>query len=200
MWNLATKIRMKKMKIYIKLVILFSCLLITLRIFTLTLSKFESEAKSTTDIDIAFYLLKEDYQTMELSLENLYPSEKPYVYTFSISNADGEKRAEVDLTYDLAIKTTTNLPLTYELYMNESYDEENSIIALTRNEVDTDEDGTYFRYLETENETFEYVNIEKNVYQLVVYFPQEYNTENYQDIVESIEINIDAKQVIEEQT
>ena len=197
---MATKIRMKKMKIYIKLVILFSCLLITLRIFTLTLSKFESEAKSTTDIDIAFYLLKEDYQTMELSLENLYPSEKPYVYTFSISNADGEKRAEVDLTYDLAIKTTTNLPLTYELYMNESYDEENSIIALTRNEVDTDEDGTYFRYLETENETFEYVNIEKNVYQLVVYFPQEYNTENYQDIVESIEINIDAKQVIEEQT
>lgn len=194
------KIRMKRMKIYIKLVILFSCLLITLRIFTLTLSKFESEAKSTTDIDIAFYLLKEDYQTMELSLENLYPSEKPYVYTFSISNADGEKRAEVDLTYDLVIKTTTNLPLTYELYMNELYDDENSNIALTRNEVDTDEDGTYFRYLETANETFEYVNIEKNVYQLVVYFPQEYNTENYQDIIESIEINIDAKQVIEEQT
>lgn len=194
------KIRMKKMKIYIKLVILFSCLLITLRIFTLTLSKFESEAKSTTDIDIAFYLLKEDYQTMELSLENLYPSEKPYVYTFSISNADGEKRAEVDLTYELAIKTTTNLPLTYELYMNESYNDENSTIALTRNEVDTDEDGTYFRYLETANETFEYVNIEKNVYQLVVYFPQEYNTENYQDIIESIEININAKQVIEEQT
>ena len=197
---MATKIRMKRMKIYIKLVILFSCLLITLRIFTLTLSKFESEAKSTTDIDIAFYLLKEDYQTMELSLENLYPSEKPYVYTFSISNADGEKRAEVDLTYDLVIKTTTNLPLTYELYMNELYDDENSNMALTRNEVDTDEDGTYFRYLETANETFEYVNIEKNVYQLVVYFPQEYNTENYQDIIESIEINIDAKQVIEEQT
>lgn len=195
---MATKIRMKRMKIYIKLVILFSCLLITLRIFTLTLSKFESEAKSTTDIDIAFYLLKEDYQTMELSLENLYPSEKPYVYTFSISNADGEKRAEVDLTYDLVIKTTTNLPLTYELYMNELYDDENSNMALTRNEVDTDEDGTYFRYLETANETFEYVNIEKNVYQLVVYFPQEYNTENYQDIIESIEINIDAKQVIEE--
>ena len=197
---MATKIRMKRMNIYIKLVLLFSCLLITLRIFTLTLSKFESEAKSTTDIDIAFYLLKEDYQTMELSLENLYPSEKPYVYTFSISNADGEKRAEVDLTYDLVIKTTTNLPLTYELYMNELYDDENSNMALTRNEVDTDEDGTYFRYLETANETFEYVNIEKNVYQLVVYFPQEYNTENYQDIIESIEINIDAKQVIEEQT
>lgn len=195
---MATKIRMKRMKIYIKLVILFSCLFITLRIFTLTLSKFESEAKSTTDIDIAFYLLKEDYQTMELSLENLYPSEKPYVYTFSISNADGEKRAEVDLTYDLVIKTTTNLPLTYELYMNELYDDENSNMALTRNEVDTDEDGTYFRYLETANETFEYVNIEKNVYQLVVYFPQEYNTEKYQDIIESIEINIDAKQVIEE--
>ena len=82
--------------------------------------------------------------------------------------------------------------------MNELYDDENSNMALTRNEVDTDEDGTYFRYLETANETFEYVNIKKNVYQLVVYFPQEYNTENYQDIIESIEINIDAKQVIEE--
>lgn len=197
---MATKIRMKKMKIYMKLVILFASLLTTLRIFTLTLSKFESEAKSNSNIDIAFYLLKEDYQTMELSLENLYPSEIPYVYTFSISNYNGEQRAEIDLTYDLTIRTTTNLPLIYELYMNEEYTDTNATTALTRNEVDTDEDGTFFRYLETENQVFKYTNNEKNVYQLVVYFPKEYNTENYQDIIESIEINIDARQVLEEQT
>lgn len=188
------------MKIYIKLVILFASLLITLRIFTLTLSKFESEAQSTTDIDIAFYLLKEDYQTMQLSLDNLYPSDKPYVYTFSISNNDGEKMAEVDLTYDVTISTTTNLPLTYELYLNEEYNSENATTAIINNVIELDGDGTYFRKISTETKEFKYKTAETNIYQLVVYFPSEYNTENYQDIIESIEININSKQTIEEQT
>ena len=34
-----------------------------------------------------------------------------------------------------------------------------------------------------------------NLYQLVVYFPKEYNTENYQDIIELIEITVNAHQV-----
>ena len=51
----------KKLKrLYAKLVILILCFLILMRIVTLVLSKYESEAKSTANVDIAFYLLKED--------------------------------------------------------------------------------------------------------------------------------------------
>ena len=41
-----------------------------------------------------------------------------------------------------------------------------------------------------------YLLKKENIYQLVVYFPQKYNTINYQDIIEGIEISVDSKQVI----
>ena len=112
----------KKLKrLYAKLVILILCFLILMRIVTLVLSKYESEAKSTANVDIAFYLLKEDYKTMTLNLASLFPQNDAYVFSFTIGNQDGEKTAEIDLIYDLTIRTTTNLPLTYELYKNQEY-------------------------------------------------------------------------------
>ena len=66
----------KKLKIlYAKLVILILCFFILLRIVTLVLSKYESEAKTTANVDIAFYLLKEDYKTMTLNLASLFPQD-----------------------------------------------------------------------------------------------------------------------------
>ena len=104
----------KKVKIlYTKLVILILCFLILIRIVTLVLSKYESEAQSTANVDIAFYLLKEDYKKMTLNLDSLFPQNDAYVYTFTIGNQEGDKTAEIDLVYDLTIRTTTNLPLTY---------------------------------------------------------------------------------------
>ena len=43
----------------------------------------------------------------------------PYQYLL-ISNNNGEKRCETNMEYTLTITTTTNLPLTYKLYLNES--------------------------------------------------------------------------------
>ena len=58
----------KKNTLYIKLIILILCLLIIVRIFSLVLSKYETEANSSADVDIAFYLFNEDYKTMTLNL------------------------------------------------------------------------------------------------------------------------------------
>ena len=161
-----------------------------------TYSKYESRANTKPNIIVAFYVLNKDYQSMNLNLDELFPREEPYIYTFSISNTKGQKRCQTDLEYELSIKTTTNLPITYELYKNQNYNDDNATSIKKTDEIIQDEDGTYFRIITTETESFSFREDETNIYQLVVHFPQEYNTINYQDIIEGIEITVNSKQII----
>lgn len=189
----------KKKMLYTKLAILIICLMIVIRIFVLVLSKYDSISSSIADVDIALFLLNEDYKTMTTNLASIFPQDNAYIYTFSIGNEDGEKRAEVDLTYDLTLRTTTNLPLTYELYMNQLYTDEGATNIIKENKILPDEYGTYFRTMTTEQVTLKYTENVTNVYQLVVYFPSNYNKDEYQDIIEALEITVDAKQVMSQE-
>ena len=185
----------KLRRLYAKLVILVLCFLIIARIFVLVLSKYESISNSYANVDIAFYLLKEDFQTMTLNLASILPQNNAYTFEFSIGNQAGEDIAEVDIEYELTLRTTTNLPLTYELYMNQSYTDQGATNIIKENTVNLDEDGTYFRTMTTDKITLKYTEGKTNLYQLVVYFPENYNQENYQDIIELIEINVNGQQV-----
>ena len=69
-----------------KIIVLILCILIVIRIITLVMSKYETSSNSEANIDTAFYVLNDDYQTMSLNLDSLIPSSNPYVYTFSISS------------------------------------------------------------------------------------------------------------------
>ena len=62
----------------------------------LVLSKYESISNSYANVDIAFYLLKEDFQTMTLNLASILPQNNAYTFEFSIGNQAGEDIAEVD--------------------------------------------------------------------------------------------------------
>lgn len=185
----------KLRRLYAKLIILVLCLLIIARIFVLVLSKYESIANSYANVEIAFYLLKEDYKTMTINLAELLPQNNAYVFDFSIGNQDGIEMAEVDLEYELSLRTTTNLPLTFELYMNENYTDAGATNIIKENNVAQDEHGTYFRTMTTEKNYLSYKEGVTNLYQLVVYFPANYNKEIYQDIIELLEINVNAQQV-----
>lgn len=192
---MAKRMSRKKRILYEKLVILIICFLVLLRIFTLVLSKYESTANSNADVDIAFYLLKEDYQKMTLNLDSLFPQDQEYVYTFSIGNQEDTKVAETNIEYNLSIRATTNLPLTYELYMNEKHTDNGAKNIIKSNLIQSDDNGTYFRNITTDKVILDYKNPTTNVYELVVKFPSSYNTINYQDIIEVFEIIIDGKQV-----
>ena len=185
----------KLRRLYAKLIILVLCLLIIARIFVLVLSKYESIANSYANVEIAFYLLKEDYKTMTINLAELLPQDNAYVFDFSIGNEDGIEMAEVDIEYELTLRTTTNLPLTFELYMNEKYTDVGATNMIKENNIAQDEHGTYFRTMKTEKINLSYKEAVTNLYQLIVYFPQNYNQEIYQDIIELLEISVDAKQV-----
>lgn len=188
-------INKKKRRLYAKLIILLLCFLIITRIFILVLSKYESISNSHANVDIAFYLLKEDYKTMTINLASILPQDNAYIFNFSIGNEDGEKMAEVDLEYELILRTTTNLPLKYELYMNEEYADEGSQSIIKENIVQLDEYGTYFRTMTTDNIILSYKEGTTNLYQLIVYFPVDYNKEAYQNIIELLEITVNAHQI-----
>lgn len=185
----------KLRRLYEKLIILVLCFLIIARIFVLVLSKYESISDSYANVDIAFYLFKEDYKTMTINLASILPQDNEYVFEFTIGNQDGIEIAEVDLEYELTLRTTTNLPLTYELYMNQQYTDDGAINIIKENSVALDEYGTYFRTMTTDKITLPYTQGITNLYQLVVYFPANYDQENYQDIIELLEITVNAQQV-----
>ena len=185
----------KLRRLYEKLIILVLCFLIIARIFVLVLSKYESISDSYANVDIAFYLFKEDYKTMTINLASILPQDNAYVFEFTIGNQDGIEIAEVDLEYELTLRTTTNLPLTYELYMNQQYTDDGATNIIKENSVALDEYGTYFRTMTTDKITLPYTQGITNLYQLVVYFPANYDQENYQDIIELLEITVNAQQV-----
>ena len=186
----------KDKRVFIKALIIILGIIVATRLFVLILARYESMSNSVANVDVAFYVLKDDYKTMTTNLDSLLPQDDAYIYTFSIGNQDGTQTAEVDLEYELTIRTTTNLPLTYELYMNQQYTDSNAQNIITENKIEADEQGTYFRKLLTDKVSLSYKVATTNQYQLVVHFPKEYNPENYQDIIELIEITVDSHQVI----
>lgn len=182
-------------RLYAKLIILVLCFFIITRIFILVLAKYESISNSYANVDIALYLLDEDYKEMTLNLGTLLPRNEAYLYEFAIGNQKDDKRAELDIEYELSLRATTNLPLNYELYMNEKYDDIGAKNIITENNVEFDDFGTYFRTMKTDKVTLPYTKGVTNVYQLVVYFPAGYDKEMYQDIIELVEINVNGVQV-----
>ena len=176
----------KKFFSYMKTNILCLTFLIIILNIPSTLSKYTSNSSSDVKTDVAFYIVKTDYKTEEILLDEIVPREEPYVYTFEVSNNDGKNRTETNLSYDLSIRTTTNLPLEYELYLNEDYKDSGASTIFTSDNTEQDSDSTYFRNFKTDTKYFSYLYDEKNTYQLVVRFPKDYIDYKYQDIYESI--------------
>ena len=190
----------KKFFSYMKTNILCLTFLIIILNIPSTLSKYTSNSSSDVKTDVAFYIVKTDYKTEEILLDEIVPREEPYVYTFEVSNNDGKNRTETNLSYDLSIRTTTNLPLEYELYLNEDYKDSGARTIFTSDNTEQDSDSTYFRNFKTDTKYFSYLYDEKNTYQLVVRFPKDYIDYKYQDIYESIEITIKSKQIVKSDT
>ena len=181
-----------------KLTLAIIILAIILALIPIAYSRLHSVAESDSKVETALYILKADYYEKEIKLNELIPSDIPYVYTFKVSNNDGKDRLETKLEYILKIITTTNLPLSYKLYMNEDYNNANSTNIITNDIIQKNSvDGAYFRILSTEKQIFNYDKDEENIYHLVVNFPKEYDSFEYQDIIEGVTICIESKQIID---
>ena len=183
----------RNVKLYIKLILLLLCFIVVMQIFFLAISRYESSSSSNADIDIAFYLFNEDYQEMTLNLGEIVPNGEEHTYNFSVSNNKDDKMAEVDIEYELVVKATTNLPLEYRFFKETDGDR----VEATE-EVIQDEYGTYFKTFKIDKQTFTYTTPRVDNYTLTITFPEQYNHENYQDILDMIEVSVEAKQIIDE--
>lgn len=190
------KMRKGSINIFRILFLIFLFLLLVI-LLPMSYSRYESKATSNVNTGVAHYILNPGYQYINVKIPNLVPKDEPYIYNFSISNFKDGVRTETLMEYDLMVKTTTNLQLDYKLYMNENYQNSSSTNIIVENNVVQDSYGTYFKEMKTNKNYFTYLYNETNNYTLLIYFPKTFVNYKYQDILESIFIVIESKQVIQ---
>ena len=167
-------------------------------------SLYESNAESSADIDIAFFLVNDSYDSQVISLEDVEPGDTTQV-AFSVSNFyindDNESIvADTDMEYSVKVRTTTNLPLEYSVTENQTARNADNNIALA--ESATDDFGTYFNTILEDSGEFiisdddtssdEYTN----TYVVDITFPEDCNDVTYQNVIECIEISVEAEQIV----
>ena len=201
-----------------KILIIFLCLIITIIVFRMTYSTYETRATSKADLGVAFFVVKEDFLSMNVNLnEMIEPGQgnapSRYEFTFKVKNYDDTRRTEVTTYYDLTLKITTNLELTYDVLHEGSSCVESNVVTrepepdptYTPVEGDstyvvTGDDLAYFRRIKLNRQEFGFTQNEEDEYTLVVTFPPEYkDVARYMtaDVIDGIEITCDAKQKIE---
>jgi len=188
----------KRNRFYIIIIsLLFIDLVVMVVLFNVSNARYESNAVSSTELDVALFALEEN-SDLNIALENMKPRTEPYVYEFSITNTDKNNNlTDVKMNYNLRIIATTNLELEYELYKNQSYLSSNATNIITTDIIAADDYGTFFRTMTTPQETFGFENVETNYYTLLVYFPETFKNSKYQDQIESIQINIQSEQKVD---
>ncbi len=194
-----------------KFLVAVTIVLIVYKILCDSFSLFESQAISDANIDIAFFLVEDNYEypnqtTKRINIADIEPGETKD-YTISVSNfayfndkgekvnsSQGEiKRADTNIKYTLKVKTTTNLPLKYEFYVGES-----PYPSLTKIRETKGDNGIIFYKYDFPEKYLEFNEDKIDKYKLSITFPKDIaNNAEYQGMIEYIEVSIDAEQVVQ---
>ncbi len=189
---------------------LFLDLFIMFTVFTTSNATYSSVAVGQTEMSVALYAFKYDglneitaggaEQHLDIELGDFSPGDTKY-YKFSVYNTDvNGVVSDTDLSYQLKIMATTNLQLEYELYFNQSAFDSNSVNIIDTNsvihEIESDDWGTFFDSYAVDMKCFKFGEEKSDYFTLGVTFPSEYSESKYQNMVESIKIQLTSKQVL----
>lgn len=192
--KIISHINKKDFKVYLIFSIVFIVTIIVLGSLKLTQARYETVTRINASPVLAFFIVDVQSQTGQIRLEEMIPRNEPYLYTFNVSNFNGNKRANVDLTYSIEVITTTNMPLEFKIYKGN-----NSVNVIDSDTFDMDSNGVYYRHLVINNvSTFSYNADATDVYTLSVEFPLQYknNPNDYAGIIDLVDIKINAEQVV----
>lgn len=174
-----------KKKIYIILAI------ITISIFTVGIaySAFSSPASlSTEDQKIAKFIFETKQKNkIELPLSSLEPGKKEE-YSFSVANSKDTKTSNVTINYQIIIKTFHYMPLEIKLFKEVEADP----ILICDETYSRDSDNTLI--CNSEVQELKYNSKGTEDYKLEVSFPKTYNSEEYADLVDFIDLEIKSWQ------
>ena len=187
----------EKRRFLLFVLLLFLILFLAGYLFQVAYARYEVNTKLNANIKKALYILGTDNLSFNLEPDGIVPSDNPYVYKFSVSNFNEKNDTDVDIYYNVSVKTTTNLPINIKLYRNENYDDNNSTNIFGGSRLVQDVDGAWYN-LYKNNEKYEmyYKDKTTDVYTLVINFPKEYAKDTtYENYIESIEVDINSKQM-----
>jgi hypothetical protein len=180
-----------------KIVFIFVGLLVVIRIIGRTYTRYESNVDINANANVAFFIIDQGTYESTIALDGLVPSPNPIYYTFYVANYKDSKRSKVDMDYNIKFETTTNLPLTYEIIRNQTFEGPHTNIIDT-NTVRQDSNNVYYRVF-TDNDTYSFGHSSNQTdqYVLKVTFPASYKDypDLYQGVIELFSIIIDAHQV-----
>ncbi len=180
----------KKFRRFYKTAVLVLLIFLVLCLLKFSYSIFHSDANGNVANKIAFYIVDAKSQTQTIKVGEVSPDGQDYEYKIDISNFKNGKTSEVDMQYTMNIRTTTNIPVDYELYFG---NDTTNIIGTK--DVVRDTNDMYFFNFSSHAGNFVHGVAKTDTFTFVVNFPTLYNDAAYQDLIETIEITIDVKQV-----
>lgn len=191
----------RRKKLNIISIFLVIDVLVLFAMFNISHASYTAQAVSNAEMEVALYafrsdmLDKNDMQVDSLNLGDMEPGEtkefKINVYNYKKNGAT----SDTDIIYDLKVITTTNINLEYELYLNESY-EENYASEIYKK---TDDWGTTYNYILGPDRYFNYGVEMHDTYTLKITFPERYDDSRYQDLMESIKIQLVSRQAFSDE-
>ena len=203
MKQLIHKIRMipfkdEKRRILTFGLVLLCVLFLAAYFFRMAYAKYEVRAKINANIAKALYIFTDEKLAFNLEPTSIVPSDNPYVYRFSVSNFMTGKHSDVDLSYKVMVRTTTNLPITVSLYRNELHTDSGAVNLFQGSTDVQDEDDAWYHLYETATEfEMDYVDDATDIFTMVISFPASYAADvTYADYLESIEVILESKQII----
>ena len=180
-----------------KIIFIFASIAVIVNIFGNTYTRYESNVDLNANANVAFFVIDQGTYENTISLTGLEPRTNPFYFTFYVANYKNNKRTKVDLDYNIKFETTTNLPLSYEIIRNQSFNGTytNIIDSTTTRQ---DDDSVFYKVF-TDNATYHFTHNSNQVdeYTLKVVFPASYKDYPYlyQGVIELFSIIIDASQV-----
>ncbi len=179
------------MKKRITLIIMFGFLNILL--VGVTYSFFTSDTKFFANQDIAkFVFNSEETSSISVPITDLNPGDTTS-YTFEVANNVDDVVSQVSINYQVIIKTYHLMPLEIKLFKTGGADE---LILTCDESFSRDSDNQLVCNSLVQEMVYDVKSSDK--YRLDIKFSEEYNNEDYTDLVDYIDINIRSWQVIGE--
>ena len=167
-------------------------------LFQMAYARYEMNARLVANIDKALYIFDTDEVRFNLDPDGIVPSNDPYVYRFSVANFNETQNSDVDISYHVTIRTTTNLPITIQLYRNQLPTDSGAINLFNGVQNVQDEDGAWYHIYDVRDDyEMLYTNEVTDYYTIVINFPLVYASDTtYVNSIENIEVTLDSHQII----
>lgn len=191
------KYKNEKFKFLLFSFLLLVVLFLAYFLLSVVYARYEMAAKINADIDKAIYIIDAEKISFNLEPQGIVPRDEAYTYRFSVCNFKGNVLSDMDISYKVKVRTTTNLPIQIKMYRNElpSASATNILGSAVSQQ---DSDLAWYRLYTSQGEyQLPYTTKTTDIYTLEIKFPTSYATNPiYANYLESIEIIIDSKQVI----